>query len=547
MAAGQATITADTDNPLNSARSAKIVADGADAGLVQTAFWARQGDALRGSLFVRGSTPDGLRVRLMDGTHVLAEQAVAAPKDQWAEVPVVLTPNADCGNASLQILSKGKGTFWVDQVSLMPDSYKANGGFRTDLLEAINGLRPASMRWPGGSFVGTGGGYHWKNAVGPQAKRVGKVGWDEQEPLAFGTDEFMALCKKTNAEPVVVIYLGSRTAGADHGAEVKEAAEWVEYCNGPADSPMGKLRAANGHAQPYGVKYWEIDNEIWSMQPDDYVRVVKEFVPAMKKVDPTIKTIACGSGGFSTGRFTEGDVAVINQASDVVDFLSLHHYENVARFDTGPATAVAYYDKMAALIAKAKNPNLKIYMSEWNLQTTDWRTGLYAGEMLNEFERDPVIGMACPALFLRHASAPAWDNAFINFNNTSWYAAPNYLVMKLFHDHFQPNLLETLGEAKPVNVTATESADGKQLVLKLVNPSDQPVTLAVTVSGKFPAGTAAKKLELLAPDNLSARNTFDSPTAVHITDGGMPRSGNAGTMTVSLPRWSVGVLEMKAP
>jgi len=25
---------------------------------------------------------------------------------------------------------------------------------------------------------------------------------------------------------------------------------------------------------------------------------------------------------------------------------------------------VAYYDKMAALIAKAKNPNLKIYMSE---------------------------------------------------------------------------------------------------------------------------------------------------------------------------------------
>jgi alpha-L-arabinofuranosidase len=85
-------------------------------------------------------------------------------------------------------------------------------------------------------------------------------------------------------------------------------------------------------------------------------------------------------------------------------------------------------------------------------------------------------------------------------------------------------------------------------VLKLVNPSDQAISLAVTVGGKFPVGTAAAKLELLAPDNLSARNSFESPNAVHVVGSNIPVSGNAGgRVAVSLPRWSVGVLELKAP
>ena len=44
----------------------------------------------------------------------------------------------------------------------------------------------------------------------------------------------------------------------------EEAAQWIEYCNGPASSPMGKLRAANGHPAPYNVaKHWEAGNELW--------------------------------------------------------------------------------------------------------------------------------------------------------------------------------------------------------------------------------------------------------------------------------------------
>ncbi len=34
-------------------------------------------------------------------------------------------------------------------------------------------------------------------------------------------------------------------------------------------------------------------------------------------------------------------------------------------------------------------------------RSTDWRTGLYAGGILNSFERSNLVTMASPALWLR--------------------------------------------------------------------------------------------------------------------------------------------------
>ena len=45
----------------------------------------------------------------------------------------------------------------------------------------------------------------------------------------------------------------------------KSAAEWVAYCNLPEGThPMADLRAKHGYTEPFGVKYWELDNELLS-------------------------------------------------------------------------------------------------------------------------------------------------------------------------------------------------------------------------------------------------------------------------------------------
>ena len=524
----------DTNLPLNSKQSLRMVSHDADSGIEQSGYAVRAGDALRGSLWLSGAGP-GLVVRLLDGSKVLAEQAVAAPSQEWREFPLLLNPSGTSGNATLRILARAHSDVKLDQVSLMPDSYRANGGFRTDLTQAVAALRPRIIRWPGGSFVGN---YKWKDGIGPQSKRVGKNGWDEWDPLSFGIDEFLAFARKVGAEPAIVIWVGPRNK-VDRAPMLQDAVDFVAYCNGPRDSVWGKIRAQNGHPEPYRVKYWEIDNEIWGMPAADYVDVLGQFVPAMKKVDPAIRTIACGSGQLG-GRWPEGDLAVIRDAAQFVDYLSIHHYENADKFAEGPAAAANFWKSLEEEIAKSKNPKLKLFVSEWNAQSTDWRTGLYAGGILNAMERDATVAMATPALFLRHVTAPSWDNALINFDQRSWFPAPNYVVMKLYRDHFAPDLLQIAGNPGDLNATATRTADGEKIYVKLVNPGAREVSVGVALRGDFPLMTAS--MQLVAPDSLAARNTLEQPAAVHAVEGKVERAGMSARF--SLPRWSVAVVTL---
>lgn len=59
---------------------------------------------------------------------------------------------------------------------------------------------------------------------------------------------------------------------------LQRALDWMEYCNGDAETTKwGKKRAENGHPEPYNVKYWEIDNEVWKMDPKLYAEITRLF------------------------------------------------------------------------------------------------------------------------------------------------------------------------------------------------------------------------------------------------------------------------------
>jgi alpha-N-arabinofuranosidase len=96
---------------------------------------------------------------------------------------------------------------------------------------------------------------------------------------------------------------------ADKVQGAREAAAWVEYCNGDATTEGGRMRMANGRVKPYGVKYWEIDNEIhrW-FSPEEYAETCVLYARTMKAVDPTIKI---------------GMVSYCYEFSDLVDMLEI--------------------------------------------------------------------------------------------------------------------------------------------------------------------------------------------------------------------------------
>ena len=106
----------------------------------------------------------------------------------------------------------------------------------------------------------------------------------------FGTDEFMQFCRKMHIEPYFCANCGD--------GDMREAADWVEYCNGTGDSALVKLRRKHGFDAPHKVKYWGIGNEVdgpWQIgykTPQEYARALTEFSKVMKWVDPTIKLVA---------------------------------------------------------------------------------------------------------------------------------------------------------------------------------------------------------------------------------------------------------------
>ena len=527
------------DSPLNGETCQLVAPVGGEAGIQQTPFCIRKGQAYHGSLWARGRARR-LVVRLLDGERKLADIALGVPAPNWRKFAFTLRPAASADNATLQVGVAGGGEVWIDQVSLMSESAKKAGGFRPDLLKAVADLRPPVIRWPGGCFASF---YRWKDGTGPQHKRVKypRTIWDDQDVNSFGTDEFVAMCRRVGSEPLIVVNIGMHDSPAKRDQYCREACEWVEYCNGPAASKWGKLRAANGHPEPYGVKCWEIDNEVWRLKPAEYTRVVKQFVAAMKKVDPSIVVAACGSGQLGRN-WGAGDAEVIAECAGIIDYLSVHHYESAARFASGPAVAERFLRGLGRTIAKSSNPKLGLYVSEWNAQSTDWRTGLYCGGILNVFERcGDVVGMAGPALFLRHASARSWDNAFINFDHRTWFPAPNYVVMKLWRDHYAPHRLAMAGELSGLNAVATKSADGKTIHVKVVNPTGEDVDVRIEVTGGFQAGEVG--MELVAPGSLSARNSLEDPRAVRAGRGKVWTDGRA--IKAVLPRWSAAVVTIR--
>lgn len=88
-----------------------------------------------------------------------------------------------------------------------------------------------------------------------------------------------------------------------------------------------------------------------------------------------------------------------------------------------------------------------------------------------------VVAMGAAALFIRRTDAPDWDNAFINFDYKDVYVAPNYQVTDLWYDHFSRYLLSYTGETGDLSVVTTMSENGHDVIVKVVNPTDQPYQL----------------------------------------------------------------------
>jgi alpha-N-arabinofuranosidase len=408
-------------------------------------------------------------------------------------------------NASLEIKPSGNGKVWVGTISLMPSDNIE--GFRSDVIKLLQELNAPVYRWPGGNFVS---GYNWKDGLGDRDKRPPRKNpaWQGVEHNDVGIHEFMALCGLINAEPYIAVNAGL--------GDSEQARQEVEYCNGSADTPMGKLRAANGRSEPWKVKWWSIGNEMYGgwqlghMSTEDFVNKHKAFAAAMKAVDHEIKVIAVGEVG-------EWDSIMLSDCNDAMDLISEHFYRqdwhggglmtHVKQIPDAIREKAEAHRKYRKEIPALEGKDIRICMDEWNY----WYGPHIYGELGTRYFMRDAIGIAAgineysrqsDIIYMANYAQTVNVIGCIKTNTTSSVFDATGQVLKLYRKVFGTIPVAIRGETRPLDIAATLNEGNDKLTVSVINPTWDKVIFPVELLNGSVTGKA-ELWQVTAPDDMA--------------------------------------------
>ncbi|QTD98347.1 alpha-N-arabinofuranosidase [Streptomyces cyanogenus] len=455
-------------------------------------------------------------------------------------------------------------------------------GLRTDVLDLVRELGVTAVRYPGGNFVS---GYRWEDSVGPRAERPRRLdlAWHSTETNRFGLSEYIAFLRKLGprAEPMMAVNLGTRG--------VAEALQLQEYANHPAGTALSDLRVAHGDKEPFGIRLWCLGNEMdgpWQTghrTAREYGRIAAETARAMRRQDPGVELVVCGSSSQAMPTFAEWEATVLAETYELVDHVSLHaYYEPVdGDLDSFLASAVdmesfienvvATADHVGARLKSKKKINLSFdewnvwYLSKWQeyartVAPSDWPEAPRLLEDTYSVTDAVVLGSLLIAL-LRHADrvtvaclaqlvnviapimtepgGPAWrQTTFFPFAQASRYGRGRVLDVRVDSPTYET---KKYGETDLLHATAVRADDGTVTVFAVNRSRTEPLPLEVTLHGL--GLTAVTEHSALADADPDARNTLADPERV----GPHPVEGTAladGTLTAVLEPLSWNVIRL---
>ena len=500
----------DEERPFVGRHTPRIaLAGGKHGGMVQRGLALRKGKQYVGRIWLAGSAEAApATVSLRWGVGPEQRQAVTIAKlgGEFVKTPLQFTAGGDSDDGRLEIVAAGAGTLRVGAVSLMPaDNVQ---GMRADTLALLEQLNAPIYRWPGGNFAS---GYDWHDGLGDPDRRPPRKNpaWKGIEHNDFGLDEFMAFCRLLGTEPYITVNSGL--------GDAKLAADEVRYANAPADQPGGRQRAANGHSQPYGVKWWSVGNEMYGdwqlghMPRAGYARKHNQFVEAMRAVDPAIKLIAVGH----KGRWSE---TMLRSCGEHMDLISEHFYcgekpkslaAHVRQMSEKVRRIVAAHRDYRQRIGELGGKDIRLAVDEWNY---GYGPHLYGEEGKQQHLKDALGIAAALHEFARQSDLVFMANCAQTVNvlgcvKTSKTAAAldtTGLALLLYRRHFgvTPVRVEA---APPLDVAAAWTADGKTLTIGVVNPTRKTLKVPLAVAGAGSAAAAAGGSPAATPWRATSR------------------------------------------
>jgi alpha-L-arabinofuranosidase len=356
--------------------------------------------------------------------------------------------------------------------------------WREDVVETTRDLAPTMLRW-GGIFLDF---YRWREGVGPRDKRPPMLNllWGGVESNQVGTAEFVDFSRRVGAEPLICVNFESdgrkqymNAKGSVRTADAREAADWVRYCNDPANAE----RRAHGRAAPHSVKYWQIGNETSydrnGFDLETAARKTVEFAAAMRKADPSVQLIAWGDSGWAA--------RMIEVAGEHAQMLAFHHMFNpddekqpVLRGELYRRDAAATWErlmkaweindrKIRTVRESLGRSRMPLAMTECHFTVpgrdrgdvnSTWATGVAYARILNNHQRHgDLLKIATAADFC----GTRWQNNAVIIpvpkNQGRAYLQPVARVMRLYRRHIGSHAVEVKRTPEGLDIVASRSGD----------------------------------------------------------------------------------------
>jgi alpha-N-arabinofuranosidase len=435
----------------------------------------------------------------------------------YTKAPFRFEAGGSTDNGRLEIVGRGSGYFLVGAVSLMPADNVH--GWRADTLALLKELDAPVYRWPGGNFVS---GYNWRDGIGDPDRRPPRKNpaWKGIEHNDVGIHEYIQLCRLIGAEPFIAVNTGLGT--------VEEAAQELEYVNGPASSPMGKLRAQNGHPEPFHVQFWAVGNEMYGawqlghMPLAEYVKKHNRVVEAMRAIDPTIRPIAVGQVG-------DWSRQMLATCADHMSLLSEHLYwqqrndliEHVRQIPERIRQVADAHRGYRRELPSLQGKDIRIAMDEWNY----WYGPNEFGELGVRYFLQDALGIAAGLHeFFRNSDIYYMANyaqtvnviGAIKTTKTAAELETTGLVLKLYRRHFgKTPVAVSTGDGR-LDVAAAWTEDRRQISVGVVNPTTERLQIRLELQGA--AWTGRGRHWVITGAHRWAHNSPGKPRAVDIEE-----------------------------
>lgn len=421
-------------------------------------------------------------------------------------------------------------------------------------VQYLQAAKTQALRFPGGSISNQ---YHWATNT-----TLGNT-WE----WATSFDEFANVALATGAQAYISVNYGSGTP--------QEAADWVRYSN---------------VTKGYGFKYWEIGNENYGdwetdhqSRPHDpwtYANRARDYIVAMKAVDPTIRVgvvAVMGEDSYAnytdhpalnlrTGQTHYGWTAVmlgrLRELGVTPDFIVYHEYpqgpgnENDATLlqaakAWGNAAADLrqqlddYLGAAAAGVELVCTENNSVYTAPGK-QTTSLVNGLFYADSLGQILRTEFTGFVWWDLRNAQESGNNNSSALYGWRQYGDYGMvspgndryPAYYVHRLtqWYARGGDSILPASSNHGQLAAYAARRQDGR-LSLMVVNKSPTATYAAdIAIAGFVPQGSGTAYSYGLAQDE--AARTGSGPADI----AQAAISGAAANFSRSFPPYSVTVL-----